>query len=175
MKDIFTNDKNRYHVIKYLNDFIKEYPKVKGLYLSGSFGSGKTYLISAAFNELAKNDIKSTIVFWPAFLKELKEGFYSNDNEKYHHTLKTPLLLIDDIGAETVTAWARDEILCPILQYRMDKKLPTFLTSNLNIEELSEFLSVTKNSVDTVKARRIIERIKQLCNQEELISENLRR
>ena len=38
-----------------------------------------------------------------------------------------PLLLIDDIGAEKLTDWARDEILGSILQYRMDFKLPTFL------------------------------------------------
>ena len=33
------------------------------------------------------------------------------------------LLLIDDLGAEGVTSWSRDEILGTILQYRMQEHL----------------------------------------------------
>ena len=87
----------------------------------------------------------------------------------------TPLLFIDDIGAENVTAWSRDEILCTILQYRMDNKLCTFFTSNLNIEDLEKHLSITKEGNEIVKARRITERIKQLTIDMELISKNLRK
>ena len=87
---------------------------------------------------------------------------------------KCDLLLIDDIGAESVTSWSRDEILSTILQYRMDEKLPTFFTSNLTIDELEAHLSETKESIDKVKARRIIERIKQLTDDIEIISVNRR-
>ena len=62
----------------------------------------------------------------------------------------------------------------PILQYRMDEKLPTFFTSNLTIDELETHLSETKDSIDKVKARRIIERIKQLTDDIEIISVNRR-
>ena len=90
-------------------------------------------------------------------------------------TLKeTDILLIDDLGAETVTNWSRDEILGTILQYRMENNLSTFITSNLNIEELEIHLSLAKNNMDKVKARRIIERIKQLTYDIELISKNRR-
>ena len=74
MKDILTDDVARYDVIKYLKAFITDPSKNKGLYLHGNFGCGKTYLITAAFNELAKKDIKSAIVFWPEFLKRLKSS-----------------------------------------------------------------------------------------------------
>ena len=62
----------------------------------------------------------------------------------------------------------------PILQSRMNKKLTTFFTSNLTIEELERNLSITKGSEDAVKAKRIIERIKQLTDDLELISINRR-
>ena len=108
-------------------------------------------------------------------LRILKASF-SDDFEIKMHDLKTcDILLIDDIGAESVTPWSRDEILGTILQYRMDACLPTFLTSNLTIEELESHLSQTKNGVDVIKARRIIERIKQLTVDMELISENRRK
>ena len=83
-------------------------------------------------------------------------------------------MLLDDIGAENCSAWARDEVLGPILQYRMESHLPTFFTSNLTIEELETSLAATATGVDKVKARRIIERIKQLTVTIELVSENRR-
>lgn len=176
MKDIYTEDKARYGVIKYLKEFIKEPLKNKGLYLHGNFGCGKTYLIAAALNELAKNDVKSAIVFWPEFLKYLKTLFNSDGFEEVmNKVMKAPILLIDDIGAENTTAWSRDEILCPILQYRMDEGLKTFFTSNLTLEELEIHLSITKDGADIVKAKRIIERIKQLTTDSEMESKNLRK
>lgn len=181
MKDIYTKDPSRFEVIKWLKDFINNYLKnknQKGLYLNGSFGSGKTYLISAMFNELAKTNIKSAIIFWPEFLNDLKSSFSSDKDSfknNFEYIKRVPLLLIDDIGAENSTAWSRDDILCPILQYRMQEQLPTFFTSNLNFKNLESHFSISKNGVEEVKARRIMERIKQLTEYKEMISENLRK
>ena len=174
-EDIIKTDKKRSATIKWLNDFSKNYKKneyTKGLYLNGNFGCGKTFLITATLNSLAKDGYKSAIVFWPEFVRNsFAEDFKSN----FDFVKKSPILLIDDIGAENLTAWNRDEILCPLLQYRMDAKLPTFFTSNLNLEELEQHLSVSKQNVDIVKARRIIARIEQLTDSLEMISENLRK
>lgn len=172
-KDIYVDDKNRIEVIKYLKNYYDNFFKqpLKGLYLSGNFGSGKTYLIAALFNELAKKGVKSAIIYFPEFLRSLKEGFENNTyQEKFNYIKKIPLLLLDDIGAEGVTTWSRDEILGSILQYRMEEGLPTFFTSNLTVKELDEHLSVTNNKVEKVKARRIIERVKYLTEEMELIS-----
>lgn len=177
--EIYKTDKNRYDVIIWLTDFIDNYKKnknQKGLYLYGNFGSGKTYLISAMFNELAKEGVKSAIVFWPDYLRELKASFNTNEfSNKFDVIKKRPLLLIDDIGAENTTAWSRDEILCSLLQYRMDEKLPTFFTSNLDLEALENHLAVSSNGVEVVKAGRIISRIKQLTEYQQMISKNLRK
>ena len=171
---IYKTDKDRFKVLKWLTDFLKNYEsgiKGKGLYLHGNFGCGKTYLIAAVFNELAKSNYKSSIIFWPEFLRQ---AFYDDFNAKFEHVKKIPLLLIDDIGAEGLTAWNRDEILCPLLQYRMDNNLTTFFTSNLNLKELESHLSNSKSGVDEVKAKRIISRIEQLTEDLEMISKNLR-
>lgn len=176
IKDIYSKDTKRFDAINYLMTFLKEYPNHKGLYLHGSFGSGKSYLVTAILVELAKKDVKSTIVFWPEFLSELK-GYFGDDMgyRKIMYQIKnTEILLIDDIGAENVTQWSRDEVLSPILQYRMDNNLKTFFTSNLNIEDLEKHLALTKEGEEVVKSRRIIERIKQLTNDVELVSKNLR-
>lgn len=180
MKDIFTDDKARVKIIKYIDNYYKNYPsnELKGVYLHGNFGSGKTYLIAALFNELAKKDVKSAIIYFPEFLRTLKTSFEKNEElsfgEKYDYIKKVPLLLIDDIGAENVTAWGRDEILGTILQYRMNENLPTFFTSNLTIDELENHLKIANQSEDKIKARRIIERIKCLTIDIELVGENRR-
>ena len=179
MKDIYTDDKNRLEVIKWITKFIKDYKKdkhIKGLYLSGNFGSGKSYLISAMINELVKDGIKGALVYYPEFLRSLKASFSKDFDEQFELVKNVDLLLLDDIGAENITTWSRDEILGPILQYRMESKLPTFFTSNLTIDELEIHLSNTQNgNIDKLKAKRIIERINYMCDEIKLISKNNRK
>lgn len=172
---IHKTDKNRYEAIMWIGEFLSKYEegeRQKGLYLHGNFGCGKTYFIAALFNELAKKGHKSAIIFWPEFLRQ---AFYDDFKDKYEEIKKVPLLLIDDIGAENLTAWNRDEILCPLLQYRMDEGLTTFFTSNLTLENLEEHLATSKSGIDAIKAGRIIARIKQLTTSLEMISKNLRK
>ena len=57
----------------------------------------------------------------------------------------------------------------------MDNSLITFFTSNFTIEELESHLSSTKDKIDKVKSRRIIERIKHLTTDIELVGENRRK
>jgi len=180
IKDIRLDDKSRVEVIKYIDAYYKNYEtnRLKGLYLHGSFGCGKTYMVAALLNEFAKSNIKSAIIYFPEFLRTLKASFNNdattNTNEKYEYIKHIPLLLIDDIGAENLTAWGRDEILGTLLQYRMEQSLPTFFTSNLSLEELEIHLSLTGQKLEKVKARRIIERIKCLSNELEVIGANRR-
>lgn len=178
MKDVILDDKGRKDVIAWLYKFIKNYDpakKMKGLYLNGNFGCGKTYLIAASFNELSKRGVKSAIVYWPEFLRSLKSSFTDDFKERFDYIKRVPLLLIDDIGAENVSAWGRDEILGTILQYRMEEGLTTFFTSNLTYDELQSALSLTKGKVDSLKATRIIERIKNLTIDMNVIGENRRK
>ena len=176
-KDMYKDDKARVPIVKYFKEFIDNYDneeKPKGVYLTGSFGSGKTYLVASLFNELAKKGIRSALIYYPEFLRSLKASFDTNYIEQFNYIKKVPLLLFDDIGAENCSNWSRDEVLGPILQYRMENHLPTFFTSNLNLQELETSLAITSSGVDKVKARRIIERIKQLTTPLELISKNRR-
>lgn len=177
MKDIYTDDKKRKELIKWVINFIKDYKEgksCKGLYLSGNFGSGKSYIVSAMINELIKDGYKGALIYYPEFLRNLKSSFEKDFEEKFEFAKKADLLLLDDIGAENISSWSRDEILGPIIQYRMDEKLPTFFTSNLSIEELEVHLSESKDKIDKIKAKRIIERIKFITDDLTLISENKR-
>ncbi len=177
VKDIDVKDKNRTEVIKWLKDFYDKYqkdPKQKGLYLHGSFGSGKTFLIAAFLNELADKGSRVSIVYFPDFLLSLKD--FANDYVARVDELKRcDILMIDDIGAQANSVWSRDEILGSILQYRMDNALVTFFTSNYSLEDLENKLAISKGQEEKIAARRIIERIRQLTDQLSLVSINRRK
>ena len=173
------NEKERNSILKYIKDFFKKKmnnESVKGLYLSGSFGSGKSYIVSALLNELSNKGCKTVNVYYPMLLKRLKASFTEyNYDEVLDEIMNCDVLLIDDIGAENNSPWARDEVLGTILQHRMNNDLTTFFTSNFTIDELEQVLSETSKGSDIIKARRIIERIKYLTVEDKLISENKRK
>jgi primosomal protein DnaI len=150
--------------------------KQKGLYFYGKFGVGKSYLLGAIANELAKKSISSMIVYVPELFRELKNSIGDSTlNEKIEALKKETILMLDDIGAEAVSSWTRDEILGPILQFRMLENLPTFFTSNFNFQELEHHLSYTqRGEEERVKARRIMERIKYLSDPVEVGGPNRR-
>ncbi len=177
LSDLIT-EKERNSILKYIKEFLKKKMNnepVKGLYLSGSFGSGKSYILSALLNELSNKGFRTVNVYYPTLLKRLKASFNEyNYDDVLDEIMTSDVLLIDDIGAENNSSWARDEVLGTILQYRMDNDLTTFFTSNYNINELETFLSETPKGIDEIKARRIIERIKYLTIEENLISKNKR-
>lgn len=172
-------EKERSKILKYIKDFLKKKTSgenVKGLYLSGNFGCGKSYILSALLNELSNMGYKTINVYYPSLLKILKSSFNNyNYDEVLDEIMKSDILLLDDIGAENNSNWARDEVLGTILQYRMDNNLTTFFTSNYTIDELESVLSETSKGIDIVNSRRIIERIKFLTIEEKLISENKRK
>jgi len=140
--------------------------KVKGLYLYGKFGVGKSYLLGAIANELARKQISSMIVYVPELLREMKSSIADSTlNEKIEALKKEPILMLDDIGAEAMSSWTRDEVLGPILQFRMLESLPTFFTSNFDFKGLEHHLTYSqRGEEEKMKALRIMERIRTLSD-----------
>lgn len=147
----------------------------KGLYIYGKTGIGKTYLMGCIYNYLLSKNLEPAIIYFPEFVRKMKSKII---NSEYTYIIdeirKQEVLIIDDIGAENITEFVRDEILVPIINYRSSENLLTFFTSNLDIRNLSETLSNTKNTIDETKAMRILDRIKYLAKPIYLDSKNER-
>lgn len=163
--------------MKFLNNYTSN-PKEfhKGLYLQGTFGVGKSFLLGAIANSLAERGFVTTIVHFPTFTVEMKQAIGKDMvGPKLDAVKKSPVLMIDDLGAESMTSWIRDDVLSVILQYRMQEQLVTFFSSNLDLKDLEKHLSVTqRGEQEPLKARRIMERIRYLA-QEITMSGNDRR
>ncbi|MCR6111609.1 primosomal protein DnaI [Bacillus sp. A301a_S52] len=151
----------------------------RGLYIHGPFGVGKTFLVGAIANDLADRETTTMIVYAPDFFRELKTGISDGSyQDKLDMVKQAPVLILDDIGAETMSNWVRDDILGAMLQFRMMEKLPTVFTSNFDLEELAIHLSSTQRGgierVDQLKAGRILERIKHMNDVIDMKGENKR-
>ncbi len=155
--------------------FLKE-PKDKGLYLYGKIGVGKTYLCAVITNELAKKNRRIVFLHMPSYASDLKNAFDSP--ELYEYLIEKPrkadVLVLDDIGAESISAWYRDEVLLPLIDRRMQEKKLTLFTSNLSIRELEEKMAITRNEIDEISAQRVCDRIRVLAEEIQIKGKNRR-
>ena len=179
LAEVDINSESKERAVEAADKFIDDYisgKKTKALYLYGSFGVGKTYLLGAIANDLADKRISSLLVYVPDFLREIKSGIGDNTlNEKLDYVKKAPILMLDDIGAETMTSWARDEILGTILHYRMSEQLPTFMTSNFDYDGLENHLAQSRTGdIEQVKSGRIMERIRSMTEPIQMTGRNRR-
>ncbi|MBR0420680.1 MAG: ATP-binding protein [Erysipelotrichaceae bacterium] len=151
----------------------------KGLYICGDLGVGKTYLCSALANSLVLNKEKVAFVKVSNFFNEMK-GFFNTDpsmiDVNINRLKKASYLFFDDIGSEAVSEFVRDDILFRILDYRLENKLITIFTSNLNKEELLKHYQYDrKEKANLMNAKRLMERIDILTDNYVLSGTDLRR
>ncbi len=149
----------------------------RGYYLSGKMGIGKTYITTAFINEVASRGHSAAFINANAFASDMRRLVMS-DNHRYIELLddikNVEYLAIDDIGAENISGFVRDDLFFNILDYRMGAELFTIFTSNLPLDELTKSLAETSHDGSMLKAERIRERIEVLAKPVFLRGENRR-
>lgn len=163
---------------KYMNEFKNNYKPgefIKGIYFHGIFGTGKTFLMLKLANDLAETNIRVMVAYYPDLVRFIKSAIGTPAFEEIINKMKhTEILMLDDVGAENNTAFMRDEVLGPVLQFRLQSHRPVFMTSNLNFELLRKHFMESREQTDAIKSARIIERIRYLMNPVELDDRNYR-
>ena len=176
--DVYRDDVQRLTVLNRMIEFVNDYPNnLKGLYLYGDFGVGKSFMVAALAHDLSeKRGVSSTLLHYPSFVIDVKNAISDGNVKTLVDEIKlSEVLILDDIGAEQSTAWVRDEILQVILQYRMQENLPTFFTSNFDFEDLEKHFAKVKQGPDEIwEARRVMERIRYLAEETRLEGVNRR-
>ena len=107
-----------------------EHPEGHWLVLLGGVGSGKTHLAVAVAASRPLRDVFFASV--PDFLDHLRRT-YAPSSEVAHDNLfdrakQAPLLILDDLGAESPTPWAREKLL-QLVVHRHNARFPTVVTS----------------------------------------------
>jgi DNA replication protein DnaC len=107
--------------------------------LTGPHGSGKTHLAVAIAGEALRRNQTVFFAFVPDLLDHLRATFSPNSpiayDELFEQIKTVPVLILDDLGSESSTAWA-EEKLYQILVYRHETLLPTILTASFSVKDL---------------------------------------
>jgi primosomal protein DnaI len=133
-------------------------------------------MAAALGNYLTAMGVDSFMVYVPAFAQEIYASFKNNTTSDLVGAVKNvKVLIFDDIGAENLNPYLRDDVLGNILQHRMSEHLPTIFTSNLSMDELEQHMGYTpKGGGESLKARRIMERIRHFATPLEIRGKNRR-
>ncbi|WP_238055018.1 hypothetical protein [Candidatus Phytoplasma ziziphi] len=103
-------------------------------------------------------------LFLPDLPRQFKPGWFDEElNHKMDCLRNIPYLFLDDLGAENLTVYFRDDIFYSLLNARQEKGLITFISSNLNPQQLLEHLKINNDNNQTMKAFRIINKLKKMC------------
>ena len=114
------------------------------LVLSGVHGCGKTHLAAAVANRVA-DTMQGEVMFImvPDLLDHLRAAFSPQSNVPYDRRFdevrKAPLLVLDDLGTESATPWAREK-LYQLLNYRYNAQLPTVITTSATPDRIEPWL-----------------------------------
>lgn len=161
-KNYDLNTESRKKILNYITDFAKNYGKgfKEGLYIYGGFSYGKTYSLMLTAKALSAYGIDHIFAYFPDLVIEIKAAM---ENGKYDQIIEllreTDVLLLDDLGAENMTPWLRDEVLGPIINYRMNLKKPIFVSSNINPNDLKKHFMMNSTEEEKTKAGRITSRL----------------
>ena len=111
------------------------------LLFNGPRGCGKTHLAVAIAGERLNQGSQVFFAFVPTLLDHLRATFSPDSpvgyDELFEQINSVPLLVLDDLGAESSTAWA-EEKLYQIVVHRHEARLPTVITTVSTIEELED-------------------------------------
>ncbi len=109
------------------------------LMFTGGYGVGKTHLAAAIANYQAMRGYPAMFVVVPDLLDHLRAAFgpeaRTSFDQRFEEVRTAPLLVLDDLGTESATPWAREK-LYQIINHRYVAKLPTVITTTVLPDDL---------------------------------------
>lgn len=127
-------------VEEYLRSWSEHRKEGRGLYLCGGVGSGKTHLAGGLAHDLIGREQVPTLFHTaPELLDRLRPSAANEGADWSSWAMNAELLVLDDLGAEKSTEWARERLFV-LVNHRYRRSLPTVYTSNVGPKELAAHL-----------------------------------
>jgi DNA replication protein DnaC len=111
---------------------------------AGLNGCGKTHLAAAIANQLRNTGSEVLFILVPDLLDHLRASFSPDSKVSYDSLFEKikniPVLVLDDYGEHTSTPWAQEK-LYQLINYRYNAKLPTVITTCLDLDAIENRVS----------------------------------
>jgi primosomal protein DnaI len=157
---------------------IYEERRKKGLFVSGTVGTGKSYNCTALANSLVKKGKRVAYIKASNFFNDLKSRYsdFSDSIDSIINRVKNAdYLFLDDLGSEAVSEFVRDDVLFRILDHRMENRKLTVFISNYGKKDLFRHYQYDRrDNPNTMNATRLMERISILSDDYVLTGKDLR-
>ena len=117
-----------------------------GLLLWGNVGTGKSYIAGCIANALLDKGVPVIMTNFARLLNKLTD-MYSGDRNAYIDSFKKyPLMIIDDLGMERDSEFAREQVFS-VIDNRYRSQLPMIVTTNLSLEELKDTTDLSRTRI----------------------------
>lgn len=160
-ENFLTRDKKRKDLLTAAQAYVEgfntqEKNKYLGLFFAAPTGAGKTHLAAAILKAVILKGYSGVYCNVPRLLEVLRDLMFDraayDDRGFLARCENSDLLVLDDIGAETITGWVQDRL---------------YLLVNRRYEDMGRTI-VTTNCDDTALRERIGERVEsrlvEMCN-----------
>ncbi|MFA5316044.1 MAG: ATP-binding protein, partial [Dehalococcoidales bacterium] len=111
------------------------------LVFTGPSGCGKTHLAAAIANYRIKEIQPALYISAPDLLDHLRSAFSPESevayDELFNRVSNAPLLILDDLKAQSSTPWAREK-LEQLLNHRYNHQMPTVIVTISPLEDLDD-------------------------------------
>ena len=109
------------------------------LVFSGPYGCGKTHLAATIANHRMQQGHPALFVVVPDLLDHLRATFNPQSattyDRRFEEVRKAPLLVLDDLGTENATSWAKEKLF-QIFNYRYNARLATVITTSYRGDDI---------------------------------------
>ena len=150
--------------------FVRHWDEFKkdsmGLLLWGPVGTGKSFIAGCIANALLDQGVPVMMTNFARLLNKLTD-MYAGDRNAYIDSFNSfPLLIIDDLGVERNSEFAREQVFS-VIDSRYRSQLPLIVTTNLTPEQM-------RNPEDLAR-ERIYDRVLERCTPIRIDSQNIRK
>ena len=136
-----------------------------GLLLWGDVGTGKSFIAGCIANALLDKGVPVIMTNFARLLNKLTD-MYAGDRNAYIDSFKRyPLMIIDDLGVERNSEFAREQVFS-VIDSRYRSELPMIVTTNLTLEELQHPEDLSRS--------RIYDRVLERCLPIRVNDQNIR-
>lgn len=160
--DIFENGEYMKKVYSKMKEWCHSNFDKTVILLSGGTGVGKTHLSKCMANELIKKGHLVTLTTAFKMNQDFLKSYSSRDLEEKQTLLEkylsAEILFIDDLGTELVQKGITVNFLYQVLNERKSNKMPTVITTNLDLKDI-------RDTYDERISSRIIDKQTSICLQ----------